>query len=136
MRVSYQKFTVTPGQNADTDPGTLRLDDNVQKVIGVAVVPNLPNQGYYRGSQRLEINGQEIYPSGYPTRLLMTSISVAPNEQYNDIEGDVDANLNIINKGLASGNKIVRIKYTDVDHPSAAFSAYTVDYVFKVLVNN
>ena len=76
---------------------------------------NKPNQLFFRGSQKLEINGDELYPEDYESRLLMSGISVAPNERYVDM-GDA----------VLAGNGEVKIVYKDTDNTLAAFDSYLV----------
>ena len=91
------------------------LDKNIKLVRAMMLSSNKPNQLFFRGSQKFEINGDELYPEDYESRLLMSGISVPPNERYVDM-GDA----------VLSGNGEVKIVYKDTDNTLAAFDPYLV----------
>jgi hypothetical protein len=106
-------FTVdTPGI---AYPKKFDLDKNVKFVHGMLLSSDKPNLLFYRGSQKIEINGEEIFPEDYEARLLMSGISVSPDQKYADL-GD----------GVLAGNGEVKVTYKDTDNPAAFFESYEV----------
>jgi len=91
------------------------LDKNIKVVSAIMLSSDKPNQLFFRGSQKLEINGEELYPEDYESRLLMSGISVPPNERYVDM-GD----------SVLAGNGEVKIVYKDTDNTLASFDTYKV----------
>ena len=91
------------------------LDKNIKLVKALMLSSNKPNQLFFRGSQKLEINGDELYPEDYESRLLMSGISVPPNERYVGL-GDA----------VLAGNGEVKIVYKDSDNTLATFDPYLV----------
>ncbi|MBK7665859.1 MAG: hypothetical protein IPJ32_00090 [Sphingobacteriaceae bacterium] len=47
----------------------------------MCILSNRDDLTYYRGSFRLEINKDEIYPDGYSTKKIMSSENVEPNKR-------------------------------------------------------
>jgi hypothetical protein len=85
---------------------------------------NKPALLFYRGSQKIEISGQEIFPEDYESRLLMTGISVPPDQKFADLGDDVLA-----------GNGEVKINYKDTDNTSAVFEPYEVSIYLMCELN-
>ncbi len=96
------------------------LDKNVVLVRGLLLSSSDPRSLFFRGSQRIEINGDELYPEDYESKLLMSGISVAPNDKYVDL-GD----------GVVAGNGEVKMLYKDTDNLIVPFTPYTVTIVLK-----
>jgi hypothetical protein len=102
---------------ADTSyPKRFELDKNVKLVKGIIVTSNKDHLLYYRGSQKIEINGLEIFPEDYESKLLMSGIGVAPDEKFADIGDEV-----------LSGNGEIKVLYKDTENSSAAFEPYKVN---------
>jgi hypothetical protein len=102
-----------------TEPGrvfskTFELDKAIVFVKGILFTADKDDLLYYRGSQKVEINKQEIFPENYESKLLMTGINVAPNERYY-ATGDIPA-----------GNGNVKIEYTDKPDGRTVFEPYRV----------
>jgi hypothetical protein len=51
---------------------TFELDKTVTKIHGILFASDRDDLMYYRGSGKVEINSEEIFPEGYETKLLMT----------------------------------------------------------------
>jgi hypothetical protein len=96
------------------------LDKNIRVVLGLILSSDDPRQLYFRGSQRLEINGDEIYPEDYESKLLMSGISVPPNEKYQDL-----------GNGVISGNGEIKMLYKDSSNINTAFGPYKVMLTIK-----
>lgn len=95
------------------------LDKNIRLIRGIQMTSDKPYLLYYRGSQRIEISGDELFPEYYESKLLMSGISVPPDERW----------VNLGN-GALSGSGEVKILYKDLNLPST-FEAYKVTIVFK-----
>ena len=91
------------------------LDKNVKLVRGILISSDLPLMLYYRGSQRIEISGDEIFPEDYESKILMSGLSVPPDEKFKTL-GD----------GVVAGNGEVKIQYKDFGNPLAPFTGYKV----------
>ena len=93
---------------------TFELDKTITKVKGLLFTSDRDDLMYYRGSQRVEINKEEIFPLEYETKLLMSGLNVSPNDRYYDLGG------------IPPGNGHVKIEYKDANYDGAAFVAYRV----------
>jgi hypothetical protein len=96
------------------------LDKNTKLVHRVAVGSDNPKLLFFRGSQRLEISGDEIFPEDYESKLLMSGISVPPDEKFRTL-GD----------GVVAGNGEIKVLYKDEENPNAAFTSYKVTLTFQ-----
>ena len=98
--------------------GSWELDSNADIVYGVGISSDNEKALYYRGSQKLQVNDQELFPEDFESKLLMTGLSVPPNQR-------------VIKVGLIqAGNGRVEVWYKDLDHPLAPFAPYTVSFYF------
>ena len=87
-------------------------------VKGLQLTSDFPNKLYYRGSQRIEIGGDELFPEGFDSKILISSISVAPRERFFDL-GEVQP-----------GDLSVKVRYEDKDHERAVLgNGYQVSVV-------
>lgn len=96
------------------------LDKNVRLVHGILLSSDRPNLLFYRGSQRIEINGDELFPEDYESKLLMTGIAVPPDEKFRSL-----------GNGVVTGNGEVKVQYKDTANPNADFTPYKVILVLK-----
>lgn len=96
------------------------LDKNVKVVTGLLMSSSDPRKLFFRGSQRLEISGDELYPEDYESKLLMSGISVPPDQKYVDL-----------GCGVLAGNCEVKILFKDEANDNAPFSPYKVILVLK-----
>jgi hypothetical protein len=108
-------------QNAVTSK-TFELDKNVEKVHGVLFTSDRDDLLYYRGSGKVELNSDEIFPEGYETKLLMSGLNVSPNERYYNLGG------------VAPGNFKLKVEYKDTPDSRLAFAAYRVSIYLDVEV--
>ncbi len=113
--IVYKTFSFLVDTPAQSYTKTFELDKNIKMVRALMLSSNKPNQLFFRGSQKLEINSEELYPEDYESRLLMSGISVPPNDRYVDM-GDA----------VLAGNGEVKIVYKDIDNTLAVFDAYLV----------
>jgi hypothetical protein len=96
------------------------LDKNVRLVLGLLVSTDNPKLLYLRGSQRIEISGEELYPEDYESKLLSAGYEVAPDCKYASLD----------NETLA-GNGEVKLLYKDTENALAPFTPYNVSLVLK-----
>lgn len=118
-KIIYQPFTISVATSGQTVSKTFSFDNNVKRILSVAVESEFPNLAYYRGSQRLEINNDELLPEGMPTRRLMGNLNIAQDDREFSL-GNIE-----------HGNRMLKIDYVDKNHPSAAFVPYDVVFLFK-----
>lgn len=112
-------FDVTSsGQIVNKD---FELEKDVVIITGLLLTANADDQLYFRGSQRIALNGTELFPEGYESKLLMSGLGVAPNNRYYSI-----GRLETINGKL-------RIEYRDTDITALPFSAYRVSVYVRGL---
>jgi hypothetical protein len=113
--IVYKTFSFLVDTPSTSYNKKFELDKNIKLVRAIMLSSNKPNQLFFRGSQKLEINGEELYPEDYESRLLMSGISVPPNERYVDL-GDA----------VLAGNGEVKIVFKDTNNTLATFDAYQV----------
>lgn len=93
---------------------TFELDKNIIFIKGVLLTADKEDLLYFRGSQRIELNKQEVFPENYESKLLMCGINVSPNARY-------------YNTGsLPVGNGLLKIEYQDRNDARLAFEPYRV----------
>lgn len=96
------------------------LDKNIKLVHGILLSSDRPNLLFYRGSQRIEINGDEIFPEDFDSKILMSGMGVAPDQKYRSL-----------GNGVVAGNGEVKIQYKDTHNPNADFTVYKVTVVLQ-----
>lgn len=82
-------------------------------LYGLLLTSNRDDMLYYRGSQKITINRDEIFPDKYESKLLMSGINVSPNDRYY-LLGEKDP-----------GNGQIKIDYLDSNNV-LDFAPYTV----------
>jgi hypothetical protein len=93
---------------------TFELDKNIVAIHGLLFTSDRDDLLYYRGSNKVEINRQEIFPDDYESKLLMTGINVSPNDRYYNLGG------------MEPGNGKLKVDYKDTDTTVIPFAAYRV----------
>ncbi|HEX9510600.1 MAG TPA: hypothetical protein VF939_08955 [Puia sp.] len=109
-----KRFDIAVTAANGTFSQTFDLDKTIIGVYGILFTSDREDLLYYRGSQRIEINRDEVFPESYETRLLMSGINVSPNDRYYNLGG------------IPPGNGKVKVDYKDMDTSLAAFAAYRV----------
>lgn len=99
---------------------TFELDKDVEKVHGLLFASDRDDLMYYRGSAKVEMNSEEIFPEGYESKLLMSGLNVSPNDRYYNLGG------------MAPGNFKVKVDYRDSNDARLAFSTYRVSVYMDV----
>lgn len=98
---------------------TFELDKTIAFVKGILFTSDKDDLLYYRGSQKVEINKQEIFPENYESKLLMTGINVSTNQRFYDV-GD-----------LLVGNGNVKVEYKDSNDGRSTFEPYRISIYLK-----
>jgi hypothetical protein len=93
---------------------SFELDSNIIHVKGLLLTSNRDDLLYYRGTQRIELNKQELFPEGYESKLLMCGINVSPNARYFETGN------------MPTGNRIIKIEYKDTSDSRVPFEPYRV----------
>jgi hypothetical protein len=103
---------------------TFELDKTVEKVHGLLFSSDRDDLMYYRGSGKIEINSDEIFPEGYETKLLMSGLNVSPNERYYNLGG------------VLPGNFKVKVEYKDTADARLQFVPYRVTIYLDVEIKD
>jgi hypothetical protein len=103
---------------------TFELDKTVEKVNGLLFSSDRDDLMYYRGSGKIEINSDEIFPEGYETKLLMSGLNVSPNERYYNLGG------------VLPGNFKVKVEYKDTADARLQFVPYRVSIYLDVEIKD
>jgi len=93
---------------------TFELDKNIVSVTGILFTSDKDDLLYYRGSQKVEINKEEIFPENYESKLLLSGINVSPDNRYYDLGNQ------------PAGNGTIKVQYKDIEDSRAAFVPYRV----------
>lgn len=115
-----ERFDLTITGEGEVKKGEFQLDSNADVVYGIALTSNFEELLYYRGSQKIQVNDQELFPENFESKLLMSGLSVPPNQRV--------AKVGLIE----SGNGKVEVWFKDTESDKAAFEQYTVSiYIFS-----
>src|SRR5258705_10440274 len=93
---------------------TFGLDKSITAIHGLLFTSDRDDLMYYRGSQKVEINREEIFPESYESKLLMTGLNVSPNERYYKINA------------MPPGNGKIKVDFKDTNDDRWPFAAYRV----------
>ena len=99
---------------------TFELDKTVEKVHGILFASDRDDLMYYRGSNKVEINSDEIFPEGYESKLLMSGLNVSPNDRFYNLGGALP------------GNFKVKVEYKDTPDARLQFVPYRVSIYLDV----
>lgn len=109
-----KRFDLTITEEEGIVTKTFELDKTIKTVKGLLVASDKDDVLYYRGSQKIEINNEEIFPDGYESKLLMSGINVSPKQRYYDIGS------------FSPGNGIIKVTFVDQADNRADFENYRV----------
>lgn len=93
---------------------SFELDKTITFIKGILLTADKEDMAYYRGSQKIEVNKQEVFPEDYASKLLMSGINISPNQRFYDTGN------------LAVGNGIVKIEYKDQNDTRLTFEPYRI----------
>ncbi len=114
-----KRFDINVTEPSKIFSKTFELDKTIAVVKGILFTSDKDDLLFYRGSQKIEINKQEIFPEDYETKLLMTGINVSPNHRFYEV-GDV-----------AVGNGAVKVEYKDTADGRTYFEPYRISIYLK-----
>lgn len=118
IKTVYKRFDLKVNEAVKTVSQSFELDKNIVAVKGLYITADRRDLLYFRGSQRIEINKDELFPEDYLSELLMSGLNVPVNARYYDL-GTVDP-----------GNKIVKMDFKD-SNTGLVFAPYTVSLFLK-----
>lgn len=124
MKTVYKRFDLTVDKENTRITDSFELDKNVEKITGILLSSNKDEMLYYRGSQSIEINKEEIFPESYESKLLMSGLNINPNMRFHEL------------KDFPVGNGSLDISYTDSDDVRAKFETYRVSIYIRCLINH
>ncbi|MDO9186246.1 MAG: hypothetical protein Q7W13_09565 [Bacteroidia bacterium] len=112
MGTIRKRFDVDVLEAGKTASKKFELDKTVKTISGIVLTSDREDLMFFRGEQKIDINGKEIIAENYESKLLMTSLNVPINNKYMDL------------KNLDPGNGIISVSYTDHNHVLAPFVPY------------
>ncbi len=119
-----KRYDIDVATANDLHSKTFELDKNVNAVHGVLFASDRDDLMYYRGSGKIEINSDEIFPEGYETKLLMSGLNVSPNDRFYNLGG------------VPPGNFKLKVEYRDTPDARLAFTPYRVSIYLDVEIKN
>lgn len=114
MGTVRKRFDIRINQESSTVTEKFELDKTTKFITGIVITSDREDLLFYRGTQKIEINGKEHFPEGYETKLLMTSLNIPQDYRYFNM------------KNTEPGNGIITFSYTDNKHPQFLFTPYRV----------
>ena len=114
MQTVKKRFDIPVTEPSKIFSKTFELDKNIVSVTGILFTSDKDDLLYYRGSQKVEINKEEIFPENYESKLLLSGINVSPDNRYYDLGNQ------------PAGNGTIKVEYKDTEDSRAAFVAYRV----------
>lgn len=118
--IVYKRFSITVDTPATSYNKKFDLDKNIALVLALQVTSDHPELMYYRGSQRIEINGDEIFPEDYDSKLLMSGLTVAADDRFVQL-----------GNGAIAGNGEIKVLFKDAANTSAAYQTYQFVLILK-----
>lgn len=106
--------TASPGELVRTE---LELPIEANRILGIQLVSDIPEQLFRRGRIEMMINGKEILPEGFHCQLLMCGANLSPSERW-------------FKTDLLCGDRKVKLKLLDVNNPLSPFSSYVTTIYF------
>ena len=120
MKTIIKRFDIQVDQALGQVKAEFELEKTVERIGGLLLSADRDDLLFYRGSQKIEIGGREIFPEEYESKLLMSGISLKPNDRFFSLDAE-------------PGNGMVSLAYQDSDHPQATFTPYRVSLYLKLL---
>lgn len=109
-----KRFDIHVTQADKTWPQTFDLDKTITHVRGILFASDRDDLLYYRGSQKVELNNQEVFPENYQSKLLMSGINVPPNLRYYKL------------RRVPVGNGKLKVEYKNTSDSRTGFEPYTI----------
>jgi hypothetical protein len=114
MATVKKRFDLSVTEAGKTFSKTFELDKNIVYIKGILMTSDKDDLMYYRGSQKVEVNKEEVFPENYESKLLQSGINVSPNHRYYDLAN------------MPAGVGIVKLEYRDTPDSRAAFEPYRI----------
>ena len=114
MDIVEKRFDIQIATKEQTVTGKFELDKTVKVIKGIKVTSDREDLLFYRGTQKIDINGKERFEANYESKNLQSSLNVDVNNRYKDL------------RDTEPGNGIVQLTYIDNPHPLYAFTPYRV----------
>lgn len=114
MGTIRKRFDITISEAGKSKTEKFELDKTAKNITGLLLTSDREDLLFFRGEQKIEINGKEYFAENYESKLLMTSLNVASNNRYYDLQN------------AETGNGIITMTYTDHNHQQAVFIPYRV----------
>lgn len=112
--IQYKRFDIQVTEQDKTVSQEFELDKSVGFILGIQFTSDRDDLMFYRGTQKIEINGKEYFPENYESKNLLSSVNVAPDSRYKNM-----GKLEVVNGKI-------KVSYTDKTHPLAFFQPYRV----------
>lgn len=119
--VYYKRFDFDVTASDESVSKDFELEKDVVAITGLLLTADTDELLYYRGTQRIMLNGVELFPEHYESKLLMSGLGVAPNNRYYSIGR------------IPTINGKLKVEFKDRDNPNAPFSAYRVSVYVRGL---
>ena len=114
MDIVEKRFDIQVATKGQTVIWKFELDKTAKLIKGIKVTSDREDLLFYRGTQKIEINGKERFEDNYESKNLQSSLNVDVNARYKDM------------RDTEPGNGVVVITYVDNNHPLFAFTPYRV----------
>lgn len=116
IKIVKKRFDLQVTEANEKVSQTFELDKNIVAVKGLLLTSDNDELLYYRGSQKIEINSEEIFPENYESRLLMSGINVPPSGRFYDLGS------------FPPGNGNVKVDFKDTPDTRTTFQPYRVSF--------
>ncbi len=112
--MTYKRFVFEVTEAEKLLDKSFDLDKNIIYVHAIQLTSNQDKLLENRGEQKISIGGEEMFPAGYESKLLMSSLDAPANARYFPL-GEA-----------LPGNGLLEVSFKDVAHPDFAFVPYKV----------
>lgn len=109
-----KRFDIAINNSDSITSQTFELDKTITLVHGLLFTSDRDDLLYYRGSVKVEINREELFPENYESKLIMSGLNVSPNDRYYKLGG------------IPPGNGKIKVDYKDTTDNRLPFAAYRV----------
>ncbi|MCB9234073.1 MAG: hypothetical protein H6581_20620 [Bacteroidia bacterium] len=118
-KIIYKRFDLNVNSSEATVKETFDLDKTIIRITGIKFTADLESKLYYRGTAKVVLGGEEVFPDNYHCRILMAGLAVAPKDRYTPLDHP-------------PGNFQVKVDYFDKNHSSEAFAPYVVHLYLRM----
>lgn len=118
VTIKEKPFSFIVNTPDDVITRKFNLDKNVVRVLALAISSDYPQLLFYRGKQKIEINGEEFFEEEHESKMLMRGLA---EKKYTDL-----------GNGVFPGNGEVKIVYRDTSNTNASFVPYKVTLYLKI----